>query len=48
MKTHYKFQFNGDVISCEALKSMIKDGWELVNYVEDGGYAFLILTKFGL
>lgn len=42
----YKFQFNGDVSSCNALASMFKDGWELDVFREDDGYHWVILQNY--
>jgi hypothetical protein len=41
----YKFQFNGDLMSVQALASLLKDGWKLANYLESDGYSWFILMK---
>ncbi len=41
----YKFQFDGDKISCLALLTMIGDDWEVKNYIVEDGYAWFILEK---
>ena len=41
----YKFQFNCDTESCDALKSMLKDGWEIKNFIREDGYSWFILNN---
>ena len=39
----YKFAFNNDVDSCQALKSMIMSGWTLYAITVEDGHTWLVL-----
>ncbi len=44
----YKFQFNNDSDSCEALKSMIDDCWIVQGYIEEDGYTFFLMERYAV
>ncbi len=51
MPKRYKFQFNGDVESCMALASLLKDGWEVAScgypaFAVADGYHWINLVKW--
>jgi len=43
---YYKFQFNGDIDSCEALKTMINDGWQTSGTFTEDGYTWFSLEHW--
>ncbi len=44
-KYFYDFQMDWTVDHCEALKSMIINGWKIVNFKVYDGFSWLILEK---
>lgn len=45
MAEYYKFQFNGDAMSCRALETMFLAGWSQVRWFVDEGHTWVLLEK---
>jgi hypothetical protein len=45
-KLRYDFQFNGDVDSCLALASLIKDGWAVETLSVGDGFTWMHMEKW--